>query len=468
MMHRKGSSADEASADAPALPREPRRSRLEDHPSVLALRARAPRSAAEPLTLDVARALALSAGADDASVVFIDHPDLADERPHILEAMPDARSLVAFVVRTHPANIRSPKRTVANLEFHRAGHEVDEIAHRISVALTEKGHRAMNPPMAFPMDMAAFPGRTWVVSHKRVAEAAELGKMGLHRSVIHPRFGSFILLGTVFTSAEIAGQPTRLDFNPCLTCKLCVAACPVGAIESDGQFRFSACYDHNYREFMTGFTDFVEEVVESKSKHDFRDRVPLNEAVSTWQSLANKPSYKAAYCIAVCPAGEEVIGGFVERRAEHLRDVLKPLTGATETVYVVGGSDAEAHVKKRFPHKPVRVIKSSLRPGSAKAFFSAIPLTFQRGPARGWKATFHFDLTGEGAVRATVVIDDGTLAVEEGALHGVPDVHIRVDAGLWLDIVNKRRSPVAAVLMRRLKVTGNRSLLDRFAACFPR
>jgi hypothetical protein len=42
----------------------------------------------------------------------------------------------------------------------------------------------------------AFPGKIWVVSHKPLAVAAGLGHMGIHRNVIHPKFGNFILLGT--------------------------------------------------------------------------------------------------------------------------------------------------------------------------------------------------------------------------------------------------------------------------------
>jgi len=420
------------------------------------------------LTLNDVRAIALEAGADDAGVVSIDDPAVAEERPFVLRAFPSARSLVSLVVKTHKENIRSPARSVSNREFHRAGEEMDDIGHRLATALTSRGHASMNPPMAFPMEMHEFPERAWIVSHKRVAVAAQLGRMGLHRSVIHPRFGSFVLLGTVVTSAEIVGVPEPLSFDPCVDCKLCVAACPVGAIEPDGAFRFSACYDHNYREFMTGFSDFVESVVESKSKNDFRDRVPLNEVVTTWQSLASGPSYKAAYCIAVCPAGEDVIGPFVRRRADHLKEVVRPLTERVETVYAVRGSDAESHVKRRFPHKHLRVVQSSLRPTDARTFFRALPLTFQRGPARGWSATFHFDLTGEQSVKETVRIDDGTLAVEEGALTGNADVSVRTDGALWIDIVNKRRNPVIAVLRGRLKMRGNRALLDRFASCFPR
>ena len=52
----------------------------------------------------------------------------------------------------------------------------------------------MNPAMGFPMEMDRFPGKSWVVSYKPVAVAAGLGHMGIHRNVIHPRFGNFILL----------------------------------------------------------------------------------------------------------------------------------------------------------------------------------------------------------------------------------------------------------------------------------
>ncbi len=455
-----------------AEPRSSARERADDraldrHPTAIALRARGAPAPRERLDADAVRAIAIAAGADDAGVVSIDHPDLAEERPHVLAALAGARSLVSIVVRTHADNIRSPARSVSNREFHRAGHDVDEIAHRVAVALSARGFATIHPSMAFPMEMDAFPGRTWVVSHKRVAIAAELGKMGLHRSVIHPRFGSFILLATVVSTAEIEAHPTPLAFNPCVSCKLCVAACPVGAIEPDGEFRFSACYDHNYREFMSGFGDLLEEVAESRDRHALRDRVTQAESASMWQSLAYGPNYKAAYCIAVCPAGEDVLGPLLENRRAHLDRVVRPLVAREEPVYVVAGSDAEAHVKRRFPHKRVRVVRSSLRPADVRSLFRALPLTFQRGPAKGLVATYHFDLTGEEATQATVRIANGRLEVVEG-LVGDATVSVEVDGRLWLDIVLRRKSPVVAVLTRRMIVRGPRALLDRFAACFPR
>lgn len=441
---------------------------LNAHPTVVTLRRRPPAVAPARLRIEDVRAIALAAGADDAGVVSLHHPDLTEEVPHATRALPGARSFVSVVLSTHRDNIRSPARSVANVEFHRTGREVDEILHRIAVELSRRGHRTIHPAMAFPMEMDAFPGRTWIVSHKTVAVAAQLGRMGIHRSVIHPRFGSFVLLGTLITEAEIEGSLPALDFDPCLSCKLCVAACPVGALEPDGTFRFSACYDHNYREFMTGFGDFTEALTESSDRHALRDRVSEAENASMWQSLAYGPNYKAAYCIAVCPAGEDVLGPWLESKKRHLDEVVRPLTQRSEPVYVVRGSDAEAHVKKRFPHKEVRIVESSLRATDARGFFRALPLVFQRGPARGWSGTFHFELSAtDDMVTATVRVADGTLTVQDGLI-GEPDVSVTAAESVWLDIVSKRRSPVVAVLLRRLRVRGERALLDKFAACFPR
>jgi hypothetical protein len=76
---------------------------------------------------------------------------------------------------------------------------------------------------------------------------------------------------------------------------------------------------------------------------------------------------------------------------------------------VVAGSDAEEHVRRRFPHKRVQRVRSSLRATSPRDFFGSLRMIFQRGPAQGSAATFHFDLTGGEAVRGTVRIDDDQL-----------------------------------------------------------
>ena len=182
------------------------------------------------------------------------------------------------------------------------------------------------------MEMTFFPGKIWVVSHKPVAVAAGLGRMGIHRNVIHPKFGNFILLGTVLVDTAVTEQTFPIDYNPCLECRLCVAACPVGAISNEGGFNFLSCYTHNYREFMGGFTDWVETVADSNSAKDYQREVSDGESASMWQSLAFGPNYKAAYCLSVCPAGEDVIAPFLTHRSEFVASMLRPLQQKVETI----------------------------------------------------------------------------------------------------------------------------------------
>jgi Fe-S-cluster-containing hydrogenase component 2 len=336
--------------------------RLAEHPTVqkvIASRAdRPPRP--EVIDSDWLRDICLVAGADDVAFASADNPDLASEVTYVQEALPGTRSYISLVVKMNRDNVRSPARSVANQEFHRSGEILNEAAHRVTRTLEDRSYRALNPSATFPMEMDRFPGRIWVVAHKPVAVAAGLGVMGIHRNVIHPRFGNFILLGTILVDADISSYGQPLDYSPCLECKLCVAACPVGAIGKDGEFDFMACSTHNYREFMGGFTDWVQTIADSSDAQDFRSRVTDSENASMWQSLSFKPNYKAAYCLAVCPAGEDVIEPYLDDRKAFMDRVLKPLQDKRETLYVLPNSPAKAYAEKRFPHKPLKVVDSGI------------------------------------------------------------------------------------------------------------
>jgi len=426
-------------------------------------------SPARPRVLDTAwlRQLCFDAGADDVGFVELERPSLAEERPHIERASPRTRSLISFVVRMNRENVRSPARSIANNEFHHAGDEVNDIARHITSALERAGIRALNPPMAFPMEADRWmTERMWVVAHKPVAVAAGLGRMGIHRNVIHPRFGNFVLLGTILVEAEISEYSKELDFNPCLTCKLCVAACPVGAIGADGSFNFSSCYTHNYREFMGGFNDWVETVADSRDGLDYRRRVKDSESVSVWQSLSFGANYKAAYCMAVCPAGEDVIGPFLASKKAFTDEIVRPLQAKPEPVYVVPGSDAEAHVHKGYPHKTVRHVRGSLRPRSIRALLVGMPHSFQRGTARKLDATYHFTFTGKETTEATVTIRDGKIKIEQG-LSGACNIHVTADSETWLGFLAKEKNLLWSLLTRRIRIRGNPQWLRAFARCFP-
>lgn len=426
-------------------------------------------SPAAPLTAAGLRQLALDCGADDAGCVALDRPELDGQRADILEAFPPTRSLLSLVVRMNREPVRSVARSVANAEFHEATDHVNRVARAVVAALERQGVRALNPPSGFPMEAERWGGKMWIVSHKPVAVAAGLGQMGIHRNVIHPQFGNFILLGTVLLDVALDAQAAPLDYNPCLGCKLCVAACPVGAIRPDGAFDFSACYHHNYREFMGGFGDWVNHVVESRNRADYRQRVTAAETVSLWQSLGFGPNYKAAYCVAVCPAGTDVVAAYRENKARHTRELLKPLQEKAEPVYVIRGSDAEQHVRKRFPHKRVRPVANSLQPRSVAGLLQGMPLGFQRHAAAGLTLTVHLRLRESAAaapVEATVVIREQTIAVHDG-LREKPNVTVEADAAAWLEFLRGERGLLGALLTRKIRVRGSLLRLRAFGRCFP-
>src|SRR6185295_3702271 len=148
--------------------------KLEDHPTVQRLRLKtvgAP-SKTEPLDAAWLKQLVLDAGADDVGFVEIGRPVLDDQREDILKAFPHTKTLISFVVHMNRGAIRTPARSISNLEFHHSGEEVNDIARTVVQTLEDRGIRAMNPPMGFPMEMDQFPGKVWVVSHKPVAVAA--------------------------------------------------------------------------------------------------------------------------------------------------------------------------------------------------------------------------------------------------------------------------------------------------------
>jgi hypothetical protein len=241
----------------------------------------------------------------------------------------------------------------------------------------------------------------------------------------------------------------------------------VGAIGSEGEFNFSACYTHNYREFLGGFTNWVEQIADSHSAYDYRQRVTDEESASMWQSLSFEANYKSAYCMAVCPAGDDVLAPFLTNRADYLKDVVRPLQEKEETVYVVAGSDAEDYVARRFPRKQAKRVGNSLnRLRSIRAFLHGMSLTFQRNQSKGLEATYHFTFTGEVEMRSTIVIKEQQLEVKEGHV-GDADLKVTADSATWLGFLAKERNLVWALLRRKIRIKGSPRLLLAFGKCFP-
>lgn len=68
---------------------------------------------------------------------------------------------------------------------------------------------------------------------RAAARLAGLGIIGRHGLVILPPYGSWVFLGTVFTTAALP-LPERPPAPLCQNCGRCVSACPAGALGPEG------------------------------------------------------------------------------------------------------------------------------------------------------------------------------------------------------------------------------------------
>lgn len=416
---------------------------------------------------EILRKICLEEGADDAGFVEIERKALGSVKEEALELYYKTKTIISFCVRTNPENIQSPSRSLASEEFHKTYADLSIIARKIVKHLNKIGIRAVACHPVFPMDMNRWASKIWEISHKPIAEQAGLGTTGINRMILHPKFGTFMLLDSILIDSEVDKYDKPLEYDPCIGCQLCVTSCPVGALDVKKGVDFNACMTHNYRDFMGGFEDWVENIVDAKDSKEFRKKSSDSENVSRWQSLSYGPQYKAAYCISVCPAGEDLVGVYTSDRKGWIKNILKPLSNKKEPIYVGKDTHAEEYARKN-PNKEVKVIRNIFRPNSINGFLTGVKVAFEQKHAKGVNITVHFESNGKETAQATIIIAGGVIDVKEGHV-GTADLGITADSKTWLGIINKETSPsdnIQAITSGKVKVHGELKLLKQFQECF--
>ena len=164
------------------------------------------------------------------------------------------------------------------------------------------------------------------VMEKPLAEAAGLGWQGKHTNLVSRDFGSWLFLGTIFTTAELA--PDEPEIDRCGSCRACLDACPTGA--------FPAPYRIDARRCISYLT------IENKGPIplEFRDKI-------------GNRIYGCDDCLAACPwnkfaqaASEQKLAARDDLREPRLADLLALDDAAFRTFF--SGSPVKRIGRDRF------------------------------------------------------------------------------------------------------------------------
>jgi epoxyqueuosine reductase len=164
------------------------------------------------------------------------------------------------------------------------------------------------------------------VMEKPLAESAGLGWQGKHTNLVSRAHGSWLFLGTIFTTAEL--EPDKREADHCGSCRACLDACPTDA--------FPAPYRLDARRCISYLT------IENKGPIPLEFRAAIGNRI-----------YGCDDCLAACPwnkfaraASEAKLAARDDLRAPKLAELLALDDAAFRTKF--SGSPVKRIGRDRF------------------------------------------------------------------------------------------------------------------------
>jgi epoxyqueuosine reductase len=164
-----------------------------------------------------------------------------DRRSDLHLLLPGARSVVSvalnyFPGRFEPSGPDSPGEHRGRFSIYARGRDyhrvMGERLERLAAAMSERF-----PGMGYAacVDNRPVAERTWALE-------AGIGWLGRNTCLITREFGSWVFLGELITDLDL--QPDRPQRGSCGECRLCIEACPTGALGEDGTLDANRCLSY--------------------------------------------------------------------------------------------------------------------------------------------------------------------------------------------------------------------------------
>ncbi|HWA89924.1 MAG TPA: tRNA epoxyqueuosine(34) reductase QueG [Rhizomicrobium sp.] len=162
----------------------------------------------------------------------------AERRADPLALWPEAKSIVVLGTNYGPARdplLALKDRDVGNISVYAQGSDYHDVVKARLKRL------ASGIARDFQADVKVFVD-TAPVLEKPLAEAAGMGWQGKHTNLVSREFGSWLFLGSVFTTLEIESDPAEEDH--CGRCRACLDICPTNAFPAPYQLDARRCISY--------------------------------------------------------------------------------------------------------------------------------------------------------------------------------------------------------------------------------
>ncbi len=162
----------------------------------------------------------------------------ADRRADPKVLWPDARSVVVLAVNYGPAD--DPRAALghtkdANISVYARNRDYHDTIKKRLKALGRWMCESLGGDCKVFVDTAP-------VMEKPLAQAAGLGWQGKHTNLVSREFGSWLFLGAVFTTLDLAADAAESDH--CGACRACLDACPTAAFPAPYRLDARRCISY--------------------------------------------------------------------------------------------------------------------------------------------------------------------------------------------------------------------------------
>ncbi len=145
------------------------------------------------------------------------------ERSHPKALWPDAKTVIVLASNYGPGEdprYLLEEQRAGNISVYARGKDYHDIVKKRLKALGRWMAQTYGCELKVFVDTAPVP-------EKPLAELAGIGWQGKHTNVVSNNFGSWLFLGAIYTTLDLA--PDLSHRNQCGTCNACITACPTNA-----------------------------------------------------------------------------------------------------------------------------------------------------------------------------------------------------------------------------------------------